>query len=205
MQNRGDLFSFCWGKSRVRSAAFRPCPGLANRPQRHGLKPALRTLLWPRVTFRNRNYLEPKDASKQLARRWNPAKLTDSDRLSRHECVFATFDHPPGASRSNARTMAEALALPVASRPGSANEMLVEFSYPTDSVPNHRFPTVADAGDHPFFRPAPEVPPDPTARETCCGWTKPLGKQSPQPEIVHGNESLRVLNRAPRFVGRVLK
>ena len=123
--------------------------------------------------------------------------------LGKADCVFATFEHPGGAPRDDALGMAEALALPLMASPVSVDEFLVELSYPTNSVRNHRFPTVADAGNHPLFEPAREVAPNPAAPETCTGWTKPLGKHRPQAEIVHGNDSLRILNRAPRLVGRV--
>jgi hypothetical protein len=147
--------------------------------------------------------VDPDAASRRLASAWDPSRLTKADRLGEARCVFATFEHPGGAPRDDALGIAEALALPLMTSTTSVDEWLVEFSYPTDKVTDHRFPTVADAGEHALFEPAPEVAPDPAAPKTCTGWTRPLGKHRPQPEIAHRNDSLRVLNRAPRLVGRV--
>jgi len=166
----------------------------------------LERMLGPRARrFLKAGAMDTDEASRRLASAWDPSKLTKGDTLGRAGCVFATFDHPGGAPRGDALDMAQALALPAASSPVSVDEAMVEFSYPTDSVRNHRFPTVADAGDHPLFEPAKEIPPNPGAPETCTGWTRPIGKHSPQPEIVHRNNSLRVLDRAPRLVGRIQK
>ncbi|HEV7509699.1 MAG TPA: hypothetical protein VGS07_32805 [Thermoanaerobaculia bacterium] len=133
---------------------------------------------------------------------WNPSLIEDGLLLGGKEAkmVFATFEHPVGAPRNHAGNMAAALALP--RRPRIEEEILVEFSYSTDSVSNYRFPTVADAGWIQEFQPAPELEPDPARRETCCGWTRPLGPWPPQPELVHENKSLRILDGPPRFVGR---
>ena len=143
------------------------------------------------------------EASSRLASAWDPAKLRNSDKLARRAAAFATFEHPAGAPRNDPLGMAQALALPTTANPASLDEILIEFSYGTDSVANHRFPTVADAGGHPLFEPAREAAPDPAVPGTCSGYTRPLGKQPQQPELVHQNESLRALNRAPRFVGRI--
>ncbi|MBW8875455.1 MAG: hypothetical protein JF614_10880 [Acidobacteria bacterium] len=130
---------------------------------------------------------------------WDPRRMGEEDRLGRGKMVFATFEHPAGAPRDSAQGMAEALALP---RGPLKDEFLLEFSYPTDSVTNHRFPTVAEAGWVPEFQPALEVRPDPARPDTCWGQTRPRGSSTPQPELVHGNASLRVLDRPPRFLGR---
>jgi hypothetical protein len=133
---------------------------------------------------------------------WDPTLVEDL-RLGGGAMVFATFEHPAGAPRNHAGNMAAALALPPG--PRVKEKILVEFSYPTGSVSNHRFPTVADAGWVEEFQPAPEVEPDPVRRENCHGWTRPLDtrpRQQPQPELVHENGSLRVLDGPPRFVGR---
>ncbi|HEX4961747.1 MAG TPA: hypothetical protein VF173_12965 [Thermoanaerobaculia bacterium] len=126
--------------------------------------------------------------------------LVDDLRLGGGAMVFATFEHPAGAPRDHAGNMAAALALPP--RPRRRKEILVEFSYPTDSVSKYRFPTVADAGWVQEFKPAAEMEPSRDRPETCFGWTRPTGGWRPQPELVHGNESLRVLDGPPRFVGR---
>jgi hypothetical protein len=119
--------------------------------------------------------------------------------------VFATFEHKAGAPRSSALAMIEALALPVLVRISGDEEILFELTYETDSVADYRFPTVADAGSWHLFEPAQEWAPDPVAPATCWGWTKPVGTHPPQPEIVHSNESLRILRASPRFLGRVTK
>jgi hypothetical protein len=133
---------------------------------------------------------------------WNPSLIEESLLLGGKEAkmVFATFEHPAGAPRNHAGRMAAALALP--RRPRTEGEILVEFSYSTDSVTNHRFPTVADAGWIQEFQPAPEEEPDSARRETCYGRTRPLGPWPPQPELVHENKPLRILEGPPRFVGR---
>jgi hypothetical protein len=133
---------------------------------------------------------------------WDPSLIEESLLLGGKEAkmVFATFEHPAGAPRNHAGNMAAALALP--RRPRIEEEILVEFSYSTDSVSNHRFPTVADAGWIQEFQPAPEVEPDPARRETCYGRTRPLGPWPPQPELIHENKPFRILNGPPRWVGR---
>jgi hypothetical protein len=105
---------------------------------------------------------------------------------------------------NDARALAEALALPCLVEPRTADELLIELSYPTRAVGEMRFPTVADAGLVHLFRPAPEIEPSSGEPETCYGWTEPIGAHPPQPEVVHVNASVRVLDRPPRFVGRVL-
>ena len=130
---------------------------------------------------------------------WDPKRMGEEDRLGRGKMVFATFEHPAGAPRDSAQGMVDSLALPLGP---SKNEILLEFSYTADSVTNHRFPTVADAGWIPEFQPASEVEPDSARPETCCGWTRPRGAWPPQPEVVHGNGPLRILDHPPRFVGR---
>jgi hypothetical protein len=147
--------------------------------------------------------MTPEDAFARLVPAWASSRLTPKDRLSRGTGVFATFDHAAGAPRGDARAMSEALALPVAAAGLRRDEILYEFAYATDSVDNHRFPTVADAGRSHLFEPAPEVEPEPANAATWWGWTRPLGARPPQPEIVHANESLRILKSPPRFVGRI--
>jgi hypothetical protein len=139
------------------------------------------------------------EAFSRLVASWDPSAVADHVRLGGSTVVFATFDHSAGAPRSDAAALAQALALPV--QPGR-KEILMEFTYPTDSVANHRFPTVADAGWAHEFQPAPDAAPDPVRDETHWGWTRPLGAGPAQPELVHDNQSLRVLSAPPRFVGR---
>ena len=143
--------------------------------------------------------LSPEDAFRRIERRWRAAAMTPADRLSGGPTVWATFRHKKGTPRHDAKSMADALALPVR----TAGTILLEFAYAMNKVSNHRFPTVADAGLIHLFRPAPEVAPDPAKRRTCWGWTHPLGGQPAQPEVVHDNACLSVLRRAPRFIGRL--
>jgi hypothetical protein len=149
--------------------------------------------------------MTPEDAFHQLSLKWTSSKLTPKERLGGGKAVFATFEHRAGAPRNSALAMTQALALRVSVRVLSGEQILFEFTYPTDSVENHRFPTVADAGSWHLFEPAGETEPNPAVPETCCGWTKPLGAQPPQPEIVHANGPLRILSASPRFVGRIKK
>ena len=149
-----------------------------------------------REEFREKK-LEPEDAFDRMASLCAAGKLTGREKLAPENVVFATFEHPAGAPRDDAPGMVQALAF------SHYGDMLYEFAYPTDSVANARFPTVADAGRrHPRFHPAPEVPPDPKMPETCTGWTRPLGRATRQPELVHRNEPLRILSGPPRYVGR---
>jgi hypothetical protein len=137
-----------------------------------------------------------------LASSWDSSRLS-SVPLGSRDVVFATFDHPAGAPRTDACALADALALPFLGEPRTADEMLIELSYPTRAVVETRFPTVADAGLAHLFRPAPEVEPSPAEPRTCCGWTEPIGSHPPQPEVVHANAAAGILDRPPRFVGRV--
>ena len=143
------------------------------------------------------------DAFNRIAIYWSAARLTDAEMLARSNAVFATFEHNGTAPRDDARALADALALPVLLRVGAGEEILFEFSYQRDSVRGYRFPTVADAGRFPLFQPAPEVAPDPAIQHTLWGWTRPLGGQLSQPEIVHENAPLRMIDSAPRLVGRM--
>ena len=147
--------------------------------------------------------LQPEDAFARIAELWPPLEMSESDRLAGGAAVFATFDAGTNAPRDSAFGMAEALALGILMRPPGDEDILFEFSYDTNTVRGYRFPTVGDAGTFPLFEPAPEIEPDTASPQTCCGWTKPLGQHEPQPEIVHENESLRVLGRSPRLVGRI--
>lgn len=143
------------------------------------------------------------DAFNRMAMNWSAARLTGAEMLAQSSVVFATFEDNGTAPRDDARALADALALPVLLRVGAGEEILFEFSYQRDSVQGYRFPTVADAGRIHLFQPAPEVAPDLAERHTLWGWTRPLGGQQSQPEIVHENASLRVLDSAPRLVGRL--
>jgi hypothetical protein len=151
----------------------------------------------------DRDALPPETLFSRLRSRWAASRLAPTDRLGRGEEVFATFDHLAGAPRDDAEALSRALSLPLWQGPRSGIEILVEMSYPTDAVADHRFPTVADAGWIHLFRPAPEEEPDSGRPETCCGWTEPLGPYPPQPEIVHDNAELRILSEPPRFVGSI--
>ena len=144
------------------------------------------------------------DAFSRMLVYWSAARLSDADTLARSSAVFATFDHDGTAPRDDSTALADALALPVLLRVGAGEEILFEFSYQRDSVRGYRFPTVADAGWFHLFRPAPEVAPEPTDPHTLWGWTRPLGGQPSQPEIVHENAPLRVVDSAPRLVGRII-
>lgn len=143
------------------------------------------------------------DAFNRIAVYWSAARLTDAEMLARSRAVFATFEHDGTAPRDDARALADALALPVLLRVGAGEEILFELSYQRDLVQGYRFPTVADAGWLHLFQPAPEVAPNPAERHTLWGWTRPLGGQQSQPEIVHENAPLRVVDSAPRLVGRM--
>jgi hypothetical protein len=141
----------------------------------------------------------------RLQARWSPDRLTAGERLGRRpdDAVFATFDHEAGAPRHDPLALSQALALPLWSRPRLGDEILVELDYPTDAVAHHRFPTVADAGWGHLFAPASETAPDDGTPATCCGWTEPLYGQIAQPEIVHDNAPLQILDVPPRLVGVV--
>ena len=151
----------------------------------------------------DRGALPPETLFARLRSRWAASRLAATNRLGRGEEVFATFEHPAGAPRDDAEALSRALALLMWQGPRSKIEILVEMSYPTDAVTDCRFPTAADAGWIHLFRPAPEEEPDSGRLETCCGWTAPLGPYPPQPEIVHDNAGLQILNEPPRFVGSI--
>jgi hypothetical protein len=139
----------------------------------------------------------------EMAASWDPASLSGVD-LHWRAVVFATFDHPGGAPRSDARGLAEALALPFWAGPRAGDELLIELGYPAAAVSETRFPTIADAGLMHLFRPAPEMAPRAGQRATWCGWTEPAGGvHPPQPELVHANAPVAILDQPPRFVGRV--
>jgi len=147
-------------------------------------------------------FLSPEKACDLLAAAW------DSSRLSKGELgvtpqVFATFEHPGATSRDDALAMSQALALPFWERPRTSEEILFELAYPTDSVDGPRFPTVAEAGWSSLFQPAEELPPETEEPRSCCGWTRPLGPHSAQPEIVHDNASVAVMSSSPRWIGRI--
>jgi hypothetical protein len=145
--------------------------------------------------------ISAEDTVRGLELSWDSAKLRPDDMLARGSRVFATFEHAGGAPRNDAEKLSKALALSIWTRPKTGDEFLVEVSYPTDSVDDYRFPTIADAGWGNLFCPAPERRPDIRRVKTLWGWTCPLDRRLPQPEIVHANASLRVLDLSPRFVG----
>ncbi|MFY9824378.1 MAG: hypothetical protein WAM82_23585 [Thermoanaerobaculia bacterium] len=144
-----------------------------------------------------RGTYRPEEAFADLAAEWDSSRAPG--RLAAGDIAFATFDHEGEAPRNDARALAQILALPVR----SSDKVLVEYSYPTDAVRDYRFPTVADVGWMHEFQPAPELAPDSARPETQVGWTRPIGGGVSQPELVHGNEALRVLDRPPRLVGRL--
>lgn len=148
----------------------------------------------------DKGILTVEDAFSRMKSKWNPSLLRDSDRLGRGDTVFATFSNP-GSDPRTAQDIAEAIAHPVVTAVNSRDQFLFHFTYDSAQVEDHRIPTIADAHWFPLFEPAPEDPPDPSDPRTCFGWTRPIGKQLPQPELVHQNESLKVAYRAPRLVG----
>ena len=150
-----------------------------------------------------KGFLSLEDAFVQISEDWDARLIRDNDRHAGETIAFATFEHNGGAPRNDAIRMTKALALPFWQRARTADEILVELSYPTAAVSNTRFPTVADAGWIHLFRPAPESEPRRSDPKTCWGWTEPLDGQPAQPEIVHGNNSLKVVDRPPRLVGRI--
>jgi|GEM_PF-1633086 len=150
--------------------------------------------------------MSAEDAFARMAVAWDSNRLTDRGRLARPSDSFtwATFEHVPGTPRDNARGMADALAHPVLiTLTASSDEILYELSYPRDAVRDHRFPTIADAEWFHLFKPAPECKPDVAKPETCWGWTRSQNGQPAQPEIMHSNEPLGVLDAPPRFLGRL--
>jgi hypothetical protein len=144
--------------------------------------------------------MSPADAFIRLARMWN-FSLVSSENLARGNAVFATFETEQSAPREDAGGMAEVLALPICLRVGAGDQILFELSYDRDVVANYRFPTVADAGFMHLFRPAEELQPAASDTNSLYGWTHPLNRAAPQPEIVHENASLQVVREAPRLVG----
>jgi hypothetical protein len=150
------------------------------------------------------NDLFVEDTLAELAAAWYPGALVDSQLGAEGTAlVFATFEHTASAPRDDPRALTQALALNFWGSPRTRDELVIELSYPTRSITNTRFPTVADVGLSHLFRPAPEVPPSAGKKNTWYGWTEPLGGQPPQPELVHANAPVSVLDRSPRFVGRV--
>ena len=130
--------------------------------------------------------LPPEKACELLAAGWDSSLLQDV-MLAIKPKVFATFEHDEPAPRDDATALSRALALLFWERARTKEEILFELSYPTDSVADPRFPTVAEAGWSSLFQPAEEQIPDPGSPRTCCGWTRPLGPHLAQPEIVHDN------------------
>ncbi len=147
--------------------------------------------------------LSLEDAFAQMVDDWDSGLPRDDDRLASGAVAFATFEQAGEAPRNDATVMSKALALPFWQRARTGEEILVELSYPTAAVNNIRFPTVADVGWIHLFRPAQEREPQMSDPKTCWGWTEPLDGQPAQPEIVHGNSSLKVLDGPPRLMGRI--
>ncbi len=146
--------------------------------------------------------LPPEKACELLAADWDSALLQDV-MLGIKPKVFATFEHDQPAPRDDATALSRALALLFWGRARTKEEILFELSYPTDSVADPRFPTVAEAGWSSLFQPAEEQIPDPGSPRTCCGWTRPLGPQLAQPEIVHDNAPVTIVETPLRWVGRI--
>ncbi len=154
-----------------------------------------------RVDFDQDLFVE--DTLADLAAAWDPALLHGIP-LNSSGPVFATFEHGGGPARSDARALAEALALPWLSNPAVGGEaLLLELRYPSAEVAEVRFPTVADAGTTHLFRPAKDQEPADGDPSTCYGWTEPFGAHPPQPELVHASAPASILDAPPRFVGRV--
>lgn len=169
---------------------------------RHLASTLIERVLGIRARFDFDTDLGTSDLFAELAASWDSGGLRGVS-LGRSAAIFATFEHPAGAPRADARAMSEALALPFWGNARTGDELLIELSYPAGEVSETRFPTVADAGLMHLFRPAPEVEPTSSDATTWQGWTKPVGPYPPQPEIVHANASATILDRPPRFVGRV--
>jgi hypothetical protein len=146
--------------------------------------------------------LPPEKACALLAADWDSALLKDV-MLGVKPKVFATFEHGQPAPRDDATALSRALALLFWERARTKEEILFELSYPTDSVADPRFPTVAEAGWSSLFQPAAEQIPDPGSPHTCCGWTRPLGLQFAQLEIVHDNAPVTIVETPLRWVGRI--
>lgn len=89
--------------------------------------------------------LPPEKACELLAAGWDSSELQDV-MLGIKPKVFATFEHDQPAPRDDATTLSRALALLFWGRVRTREEILFELSYPTDSVTDPRFPTVAEAG-----------------------------------------------------------
>jgi hypothetical protein len=146
--------------------------------------------------------LPPEKACELLAAGWDSSQVQEGS-LGLTPHVFATFEHVEATPRDDAAALSKALALPFWQRPRTTEEILFELSYQTEAVPDHRFPTVAEAGWHPLFQPAEERLPAESDPRTCFGWTRPVGPDAAQPEIVHRNSPLAVLRASPRWVGRI--
>jgi hypothetical protein len=154
------------------------------------------------LTDLQQGLLSPERACELLAMAWDSSQVQEGS-LGVTPQVFATFEHVEATPRDDAAALSKALALPFWKRPRTTEEILFELSYQTEAVPDHRFPTVAEAGWHSLFQPADERLPDESDPRTCFGWTRPIGPAAAQPEIVHPNSSLAVLRISPRWVGRI--
>ena len=127
-------------------------------------------------------------------------KLYEECELARPDCpVWATFDDPrdedwklPSDVRDDPTLMAEHLALRT-EMPDAV--ILVELVYNKSAAKDTRYPTVAEAGREQRFKSvSPAVSP--------WGLTNPL-EQPHQPEVVHENARLTVLEDEPRLLGKI--
>jgi hypothetical protein len=184
------------------SASRLPTGLLRYTTSRHFASTLIEQVLGTRARFDFDNDFRTDDLFVELAASWDSVRLAGVS-LGRSVAVFATFEHSAGAPRNDARALSEALALPFWGENRTSEAILIELSYPTGAVNETRFATVADAGLMHLFRPAPEVEPSSSAPSTWHGWTEPIGPHPPQPEVVHTNVSATILDRPPRFVGRL--
>jgi hypothetical protein len=146
----------------------------------------------------------PAQVFADLARYWSNDTAGPDERLGTGTHVFATFnDGESAAPRHDALAMAEALALPILLSDSHREVFLYELTYATDAVSNCRYPTVADAGTIHLFEPCPDIPPHAPHPRGCYGRTRPLGGHPSQPELLHDNHSLSIVNGPPRFVGEL--
>jgi hypothetical protein len=136
---------------------------------------------------------------------WDTSVFRSEDGVGRGKGVFATFNSLTAPLPDDATEILEALAHPVLVSSLSEENFLFRFSYSSRDVHEPRIPTVADAGWFHFFEPSQDVEPDPAVSATCFGWTKPFGRQQPQPELVHHNVSMQVVKKAPELIGVVVR
>jgi hypothetical protein len=112
--------------------------------------------------------------------------------------VWATFDDPDQGLDPQVRDDATLMAHHLGLRVGLTRaDWLIVLIYQKHYLKSARYPTVADAGWEHRFRSA-----DPRTHEW--GLTAASGKFVPQPEVVHANCPLAILERMPRFLGTVM-